>query len=130
MRSDPPCRQPTSRRCGARPPLALEDLQPPPWTRPWRSAAPPPRCACWWAPSWDPESLQRGDLTGSRCIPAAEAQERLGIAPERARLLPAGMILLQEVSARLGRRPLRVAQGGLREGALLEFASARRTGIA
>jgi len=73
-----------------------------------------------------PDSLERGiDLIAG--MPAAEATERLGIAPERSRLLPAGMILLREISARLG-RPLRVARGGLREGAVLQLASAARPG--
>jgi exopolyphosphatase/guanosine-5'-triphosphate,3'-diphosphate pyrophosphatase len=44
----------------------------------------------------------------------------LELAPERVRLLPAGIVVLQEVSRRLG-RPLHIALGGLREGKILEM---------
>lgn len=43
-----------------------------------------------------------------------------GIAPWRARLLPAGTLILTEIQDRLG-VPLQVARGGLREGAVLEL---------
>lgn len=45
---------------------------------------------------------------------------RLGIEPHRARLLPAGLIVLGAVSERLG-LPLEVGMGGLREGIALEI---------
>ncbi len=51
--------------------------------------------------------------------PAALAAQRLGLDPERVRLLPAGMVVLEAVCARL-RRALCVVGGGLREGVLLE----------
>jgi len=60
-----------------------------------------------------------------RCVrmlcltPVAEAARRFGIDPERVRLLPAGMLVLQAVARRLS-LPLSIAQGGLREGAILE----------
>jgi exopolyphosphatase / guanosine-5'-triphosphate,3'-diphosphate pyrophosphatase len=54
--------------------------------------------------------------------PAAATAERLRIAPERARLLPAGIAVLAAVAERLG--PLEVARGGLREGVLQELAAA------
>lgn len=54
--------------------------------------------------------------------PAAEVGERLRLAPERARLLPAGIVVLAVVASRLG--PLQVARGGLREGVVYELATA------
>ena len=44
---------------------------------------------------------------------------RLDLDPERVRLLPAGILVLQALSERLG--PLRIASGGLREGVILEL---------
>jgi exopolyphosphatase/guanosine-5'-triphosphate,3'-diphosphate pyrophosphatase len=41
---------------------------------------------------------------------------------QRVRLLPAGLIVLAEAAARLG-RPLRVGCGGLREGVCLALAA-------
>jgi exopolyphosphatase/guanosine-5'-triphosphate,3'-diphosphate pyrophosphatase len=54
--------------------------------------------------------------------PAAELADRYSLDPERARLLPAGLLILSELSARLG-EPLRVCKGGLREGVILEMAA-------
>ncbi len=51
--------------------------------------------------------------------PAAEVAARHGLVTERVRLLPAGILLLDEV-ARTFAAPLRVARGGLREGVVLE----------
>jgi exopolyphosphatase/pppGpp-phosphohydrolase len=48
---------------------------------------------------------------------------RLDLDPRRARLLPAGIVILEAAVACLG-RPLAVAPGGLREGVLLEVAAA------
>jgi exopolyphosphatase/guanosine-5'-triphosphate,3'-diphosphate pyrophosphatase len=53
--------------------------------------------------------------------PAAEAARRLDVDPERALLLPAGIVVLMAAAARLGSELL-PARGGLREGALLELA--------
>lgn len=71
-------------------------------------------------PRLAPATLQRalGTLSGA---PAAQLAERLGIAPERARLLPAGIVVLAAMATRLG--PLEVARGGLREGILCELAA-------
>lgn len=52
--------------------------------------------------------------------PCAELAERTGLAPERIRLLPAGLLVLEAVAQRLG-MPLDVVNGGLREGVLLEL---------
>lgn len=53
--------------------------------------------------------------------PIQEAAERFGLDPERVRLLPAGMVILDEVIERLG-LPLEIGRGGLREGVILELA--------
>ena len=55
----------------------------------------------------------RGDSTW-------EVAKRLELDPERVRLLPAGLLVLEEVSRRLQRR-LRICKGGLREGVILEM---------
>jgi len=49
---------------------------------------------------------------------------RFGVDRSRARILPAGIVLLAEVQ-RLLDVPLHVCSGGIREGAILEFAAAR-----
>ena len=70
----------------------------------------------------EPETLERGMrmLSGT---PIAELAERYVLDPERVRLLPAGIIVLEAVSGCLG-LPLRIARGGLREGVLLELTEA------
>ena len=69
------------------------------------------------------QTLDRGALQRAcelLCAsPAAEVSARHGIAPERVRLLPAGLIVLQELGSRVGGR-LEVGRGGVREGVLLE----------
>lgn len=64
------------------------------------------------------EATVRRVLTMAAGTPAAELAERLGIEEHRARLLPAGLIVLAAAAARLG-LPLEVGRGGLREGVLL-----------
>jgi exopolyphosphatase / guanosine-5'-triphosphate,3'-diphosphate pyrophosphatase len=74
------------------------------------------------------DRLERGALdealdtlcTGGR----AEVAERLDLDPERIRLLPAGIIVFQELIDRLG-ASLEIARGGLREGVVLERALRR-----
>ena len=63
------------------------------------------------------ETLERGlrILLGS---PAAEVAERFDLAPERVELLPAGMLVLEELSDLIG-LPLSIGNGGLREGVIL-----------
>jgi exopolyphosphatase / guanosine-5'-triphosphate,3'-diphosphate pyrophosphatase len=59
---------------------------------------------------------------GLRVLGEADAQEiarRYELHPERVRVLPAGMLLLDEAARVLG-VPLRIASGGLREGVVLE----------
>jgi exopolyphosphatase/guanosine-5'-triphosphate,3'-diphosphate pyrophosphatase len=68
------------------------------------------------------EALERamGRLCGA---PAADVARELGLAAERVRLLPAGILVLEAAALRLG-KPLRIGRGGLREGVLLELAAA------
>lgn len=55
--------------------------------------------------------------------PAADVAGRTGLAPERVRLLPAGIVVLAALAELIG--PLEIARGGLREGVLRELAAAR-----
>jgi exopolyphosphatase/guanosine-5'-triphosphate,3'-diphosphate pyrophosphatase len=55
--------------------------------------------------------------------PRAEIAERFELDPERDHLLPAGVLILDAVSAELG-VPLKIGGGGLREGVVLELAAA------
>ena len=69
-------------------------------------------------PALDHDTLERGiELLCASPIDALAG--RLGLDPERVRLLPAGVLVLQALSERLG--PLRIASGGLREGVILEL---------
>ena len=52
--------------------------------------------------------------------PAVEVAKQHGVTVERARVLPAGTVVLREVQRRLGTE-LEVARGGLREGVVLEL---------
>ena len=63
------------------------------------------------------ETLERG-LRILAEAPAAEVAERFDLAPERVELLPAGMLVLEELSDLLG-MPLSIGNGGLREGVIL-----------
>jgi exopolyphosphatase/guanosine-5'-triphosphate,3'-diphosphate pyrophosphatase len=59
--------------------------------------------------------------------PAKATAERFDLDPERVRLLPAGMVVLEAVCAHL-RLALRVVRGGLREGVVLERLAGHRAG--
>jgi exopolyphosphatase / guanosine-5'-triphosphate,3'-diphosphate pyrophosphatase len=125
VRSDPPARVDLEalRRAAA---VALQGLRPPAVTEAMAVGGTATSLRLLVGPELNRDSLEAAiDLITT--IPADETEERFGIAAERSRLLPAGMILLSELSARLG-RPLRVAKGGLREGAVLQSASAGRRG--
>ena len=75
----------------------------------------------------DHETLQRG-LRVLSDAPAAEVARRFELHPERVRLLPAGIILLDEAASALG-APLRIGKGGVREGVILDLLAAQeRTG--
>jgi exopolyphosphatase/guanosine-5'-triphosphate,3'-diphosphate pyrophosphatase len=66
----------------------------------------------------DHAALARG-LHTLVALPAAQVAVALGLHAERARLLPAGLLLLDAASHALD-APLRLAGGGLREGVVLE----------
>jgi len=66
----------------------------------------------------DHDSLSRG-LRVLSSAPAAEIARAYELHPERARLLPAGILLLDEAADAFG-APLSICGGGLREGVLLE----------
>ncbi|MDP9345014.1 MAG: hypothetical protein M3P44_04715 [Actinomycetota bacterium] len=53
-------------------------------------------------------------------LPADVAALHFGVHPRRARLMPAGLLLLQAAWETLGAVPLRLADGGLREGVLMD----------
>ena len=72
------------------------------------------------------ETLERGIRVLSRRR-SREIAERFELDPERVRLLPAGILILEAISDLLG-LPLRIARGGLREGLLLELVEGRRLG--
>ena len=55
--------------------------------------------------------------------PAREIAERFELDPERVRLLPGGVLILEAVGDALG-RPLKIGNGGIREGVVLELAAA------
>jgi len=71
-------------------------------------------------PRLEPATLERA-LAAVCAAPSARVAERLPIAAERARLLPAGIVVLAAVAERVG--PLEIARGGLREGVLRELAA-------
>ncbi|MDX6669384.1 MAG: exopolyphosphatase / guanosine-5-triphosphate,3-diphosphate pyrophosphatase [Solirubrobacteraceae bacterium] len=65
----------------------------------------------------DHETLERGlRILAESSI--AELGERFDVTPERAHLLPAGMLVLEELSDLIA-RPLQIGNGGLREGVIL-----------
>ncbi|MCW3009938.1 MAG: Ppx/GppA phosphatase [Solirubrobacterales bacterium] len=68
-----------------------------------------------------PASLDRA-LEALCSGPVAVVAERLGLHPDRVRMLPAGIVVLGEAARALG-VPLRIASGGLREGVILAMAS-------
>jgi exopolyphosphatase/guanosine-5'-triphosphate,3'-diphosphate pyrophosphatase len=70
------------------------------------------------------ETLERGIRVLS-ITPIAEVAARFELDPERVRLLPAGILVLEALSDCL-RLPLRIARGGLREGVILELLDGSR----
>jgi exopolyphosphatase / guanosine-5'-triphosphate,3'-diphosphate pyrophosphatase len=65
-----------------------------------------------------PDALERA-LRVLASMPIADVARRFALHAERVRLLPAGLLLLEQASLALG-VPLRIAGGGLREGVVLE----------
>jgi exopolyphosphatase/guanosine-5'-triphosphate,3'-diphosphate pyrophosphatase len=70
------------------------------------------------------ETLERG-IRVLYSTPIGEVAERFELDPERVRLLPAGILILEAISDLLA-LPLRIARGGLREGILLELVEGRK----
>ncbi len=75
------------------------------------------------------QELDRGTLARALEVlassRAAEVAERFDLAPERARLLPGGALVLDALLDRVA-QPIAVGQGGLREGMILELAGGLR----
>jgi exopolyphosphatase / guanosine-5'-triphosphate,3'-diphosphate pyrophosphatase len=69
----------------------------------------------------EPETLERG-IRVLATTPVDEVARRFELEPERVRLLPAGILILEAMSERLG-APLQIGRGGLREGVILEMAA-------
>jgi exopolyphosphatase / guanosine-5'-triphosphate,3'-diphosphate pyrophosphatase len=70
------------------------------------------------------ETLERGVRVLST-TPIPEIAARFELDPERVRLLPAGILVLEAISDLLA-LPLRIARGGLREGVLMELVEGRK----
>jgi exopolyphosphatase/guanosine-5'-triphosphate,3'-diphosphate pyrophosphatase len=67
----------------------------------------------------DHESLERG-LRTLATTPSEQVARTSELEPERVRLLPAGLMILEEISDRLERQ-LNVGRGGLREGVIVDM---------
>jgi exopolyphosphatase / guanosine-5'-triphosphate,3'-diphosphate pyrophosphatase len=65
------------------------------------------------------DALERG-LVVLGAMPVEEVARRFELDPERVRLLPAGIMILEAISDRLG-VPLQIGNGGLREGVILDM---------
>lgn len=65
------------------------------------------------------ETLERG-IRVLASTPVAEVARHYELDPERVRILPGGILVLEVISVRLG-RPLQIGGGGLREGVVLEL---------
>lgn len=100
---------------------ALAGLKPPPTPRAVAVGGSATSLARVAGPLLSASSLERALalLTGA---PAAAIAGRFEIDPARARLLPAGLLILRAAARLLG-VPLEVAAGGIREGVLLEVAA-------
>lgn len=100
---------------------ALADVEPPPVAHALAVGGSATSLRRLVGPRLDAAGLERA-LATLTAAPAAVVAGRTGVAPERARLLPAGIVVLAALARRLG--PLEVACGGLREGVLRELAVA------
>jgi exopolyphosphatase/guanosine-5'-triphosphate,3'-diphosphate pyrophosphatase len=72
------------------------------------------------------ETLERGIrvLSGD---PASEVARRFELDPQRVRILPTGVLLLEKLSELLG-QPLQIGKGGLREGVILDLLNGNANG--
>ena len=68
----------------------------------------------------EPETMQRA-LRVLSDAPCDEVADRFALDPQRVRLMPAGMLILDAAAQSLG-CPLLIGRGGMREGVLLELA--------
>jgi exopolyphosphatase/guanosine-5'-triphosphate,3'-diphosphate pyrophosphatase len=68
----------------------------------------------------EPATLERA-MHALSSAPAADVARHYTLDPERVRLLPAGILILDAASQVLG-QPLQIGRGGLREGILLDMA--------
>jgi len=73
------------------------------------------------------ETLERG-VRVLASTPIEEVARQFELEQERVRLLPAGMLILEEISDRLG-TPLTIGGGGLREGVILDLLSDARGAV-
>jgi exopolyphosphatase/guanosine-5'-triphosphate,3'-diphosphate pyrophosphatase len=71
-------------------------------------------------PDLDASGMERA-LAALAAAPRAEIAHRFGLDPERVRLLPAGVLILEAVACCLGRH-LVMGNGGVREGVILDLA--------
>lgn len=117
LHSDPPSEQ-QLRQARAQVQATLHSLRPPPPRAAIAVGGSATSLGLVAGPELDTAALGRALelLTGA---PAAEIAMRLGIDHQRARLLPAGLLILQGVTELFG-VALRVGRGGIREGVLLE----------
>jgi len=72
------------------------------------------------------ETLERGIrvLSGD---PAVDVARRFELDPQRVRILPTGVLLLEKLSELLG-QPLQIGKGGLREGVILDLLNGNANG--
>jgi exopolyphosphatase/guanosine-5'-triphosphate,3'-diphosphate pyrophosphatase len=72
------------------------------------------------------ETLERGVrvLCGD---PVDEVARRFELDPQRVRILPTGVLLLEKISELLG-QPLQIGKGGLREGVILDLLNGSENG--
>jgi exopolyphosphatase/guanosine-5'-triphosphate,3'-diphosphate pyrophosphatase len=117
LRSDPPSAEELG-RARARVSQVLDGVQPPPAARVVAVGGSATSLRVIAGPRLDAAAFTRVlALLGSE--PVATVARRFALDPNRVRLLPAGLLILEAAAERFG-APLEVARGGLREGVLLE----------
>ena len=72
------------------------------------------------------ETLERAIRVLTR-DPIAEVAKRFELDPQRVRILPTGVLILEKLSELLG-QPLQIGKGGLREGVILELLNGAANG--
>jgi exopolyphosphatase/guanosine-5'-triphosphate,3'-diphosphate pyrophosphatase len=73
------------------------------------------------------ETLERG-IRILASTPIAQVAKRFELDPERVRVLPAGVLIFEELAGKL-RLPLSVGKGGVREGVILDLLTPNLAGI-